>query len=293
VEDKPKQEEAESISEAVKSLTNVREMIARGDVERASATLERAEDRLQSIAEETSTESAMLRILASVGSQMSAFVHEINSALGMAEGVERSIERLVEQETVTATRRELNRTLKAISDLRRQLERQASYLVDINSPDARRRRSRVSIRDRFDTAEKLLVRIAEQKGVSIKNDIPGDLKSPSMFPAELTSIFTNLLTNAIKAAGNGGKVRASGERDEHGAAIIRLENTGVAVTLQDSERWFQPFESTTASVDSVLGQGMGLGLTITRNMLEQYGCSISFVSPASSYATAIEIIFTK
>ena len=37
------------------------------------------------------------------------------------------------------------------------------------------------------------------------------------------------------------------------------------------ERWFRPFESSTVEIDSFLGQGMGLGLTITRNMLEPYG----------------------
>ena len=114
-----------------------------------------------------------------------------------------------------------------------------------------------------------------------------------MFPAELTSVFTNLLTNAIKAAGRGGKVRASGRAIESGGASIRIENTGIKVDLQDAEKWFDPFESTTTSVDSVLGQGMGLGLTITRNILEQYDCSIAFVKPSPSYATAVEIQFAK
>lgn len=285
--------EPETFEVAVKSLSGVRELIAKGQVELARTTLEATETRLQSLAENAGTESAMLRVLASVGSQMSAFVHEINSSLGMAQGVEKSIERLLGQEFPAATRRELNRALKSIADLRRQLERQASYLIDINSPDARRRRSRVSIYSRFESAERLLQRVAEQKGITIKNDIPEGLKSPPMFPAELTSIFTNLLTNAIKAASSGGKVRASGRAVESGGVSVRIENTGVKVDLEEAERWFAPFESTTTNVDSVLGQGMGLGLTITRNILEQYDCSISFVKPSPSYATAVEIQFAK
>jgi signal transduction histidine kinase len=285
--------EPESLEIAVKSLSDVRELIAKGQVELARTTLEATETRLQSLAENAGTESAMLRVLASVGSQMSAFVHEINSSLGMAQGVEKSIERLLGQEFPAATRRELNRALKSIADLRRQLERQASYLVDINSPDARRRRSRVSIYSRFESAERLLQRVAERKGITIKNDIPEGLKSPPMFPAELTSVFTNLLTNAIKAASSGGKVRASGRAVESGGVSVRIENTGVKVDLEEAERWFAPFESTTTNVDSVLGQGMGLGLTITRNILEQYDCSISFVEPSPAYATAVEIQFAK
>lgn len=285
--------QAESIGEAVKVLSGVRELIAKGQVELARATLATTEERLQTLAHDSNTEAAMLRVLASVGSQMSAFVHEINSALGMVDGIEQSIERLLAEPFPATTRRELRRTLKSISDLRRQLERQASYLVDINSPDARRRRSRVSIAERLKSAEKLFARQAERSGITISNEIPTDLKSPPMFPAELTSIFTNLLTNAIKAAGNGGRIKATGRVIEAGGSIVRVENTGVKVDLRDAERWFQPFESTTASVDSALGQGMGLGLTITRNILEQYGCSISFVSPSSSFATAVQIQFTK
>jgi signal transduction histidine kinase len=285
--------EPETLEVAVKSLSGVRELIARGQVELARTTLEATETRLQSLAEDAGTESAMLRILASVGSQMSAFVHEINSALGMAQGVEKSIERLLEREFPAITRRELSRALKAITDLRRQLERQASYLIDVSSPDARRRRSRVSLSSRFDSAERLLQRVAEQKGITISNDIPEALKSPPMFPAELTSVFTNLLTNAIKASPNGGKIRATGRAIETGGISIRIENTGNKIDLEDAERWFAPFESTTTSVDSVLGQGMGLGLTITRNILEQYDCSIAFVKPSPSYATAIEIRFAK
>ena len=285
--------EPETLERAVKSLSGVRELIAKGNVELAKTTLEATETRLQSFAENAGVESAMLRVLASVGSQMSAFVHEINSSLGMAQGVEKSIERLLEKEFPAATRRELNRALKSISDLRRQLERQASYLIDVNSPDARRRRSRVSISSRFESAERLLQRVAEQKGIIIANSIPEGLKSPPMFPAELTSVFTNLLTNAIKAANRGGKVSATGRVIESGGASIRIENTGIRVDLEDAERWFAPFESTTTSVDSVLGQGMGLGLTITRNILEQYDCSIAFVKPSPSYATAVEIRFAK
>ena len=54
---------------------------------------------------------------------------------------------------------------------------------------------------------------------------------------------------------------------------------------------FCPFESTTADMDSALGYGMGLGLTITRDILEQYDASIRFVAPSMGYATAIEIQF--
>ena len=38
---------------------------------------------------------------------------------------------------------------------------------------------------------------------------------------------------------------------------------GLAVDLDEAERWFKPFESTTVQTDPVLGQGMGMGLIAT------------------------------
>ncbi len=109
-----------------------------------------------------------------------------------------------------------------------------------------------------------------------------------MFPAELTLVFSNLLTNAVKAAGKSGRIRATAKRDNE-SITLRIENTGIAVDPEDGERWFRPFESTTVQTDPVLGQGMGMGLPITRNILEQYGATISFARPSRGYATALEI----
>jgi len=112
-----------------------------------------------------------------------------------------------------------------------------------------------------------------------------------MFPAELTVVFSNLLTNAVKAAGSDGTVLAKARTNADGQVCLVIENTGTSVPVEDSERWFQPFETTTVDTDPVLGQGMGMGLPITRNMLEEYGATISFRKPTIKFETAIEIVF--
>src|SRR5690606_38303696 len=116
------------------------------------------------------------------------------------------------------------------------------------------------------------------------------LRSPPMFGAELTMLFSNLLSNAIKAAGRGGRVLAHG-RTFSGGTNIFIENTGVRVNVSDSERWFRPFESTTIRPDPLLGQGMGLGLPISRRIVDSYRGEIHFVDPSEGYATAISIRF--
>ena len=131
---------------------------------------------------------------------------------------------------------------------------------------------------------------ADRQEIKIINEIPPELNSPPMFPAELTTVFSNLLTNAVKAAGNSGAIRAQGTLTQEGATIT-IENSGRRVKVAEGERWFKPFESTTTVVDPILGQGMGLGLPITRNMLEQYGAEIRFAEPSAGFSTAVRITF--
>ncbi len=114
-----------------------------------------------------------------------------------------------------------------------------------------------------------------------------------MFAAELTVLFSNLLTNALKASEAEGRIRAKGRLTSEGHAVVTIENTGTAVDIGESERWFLPFESTTVDIDPVLGQGMGMGLPITRNLLGDYGGTIGFCPPSRGFSTAIQIVFPK
>lgn len=249
------------------------------------------------VIEEFSSERMLLLVLASVGTQMAAFVHEVNALLGTAQVIEQALEEILTEESLplfegqSGSKRQskLRSTLSALTGLRRGLERQASYLTDVVSTDARRRRSRQPLHERFDSAVRLIQFDASRRNIRINNQIPLELKSPPMFPAELIALYANLLTNAVKAAGEGGNIRATALGDDE-QTRIRIQNSGVAVQLDESERWFRPFQSTTTEVDSVLGQGMGLGLTITRNLLENYGATVKFVKPDSPFSTAVEVI---
>jgi len=235
----------------------------------------------------------MLRVLASVGTQMAAFIHEINSLVAAAESVDRALRKLRDNDKGVGRSREESKNLATLTqvmgDLRRNLERQASYLVDVVTPDARRRRVRLLFAERFDAGARLVEHLADARHIKIENRIPTDLKSPPMFPAELTTVFSNLLTNAVKAAGDHGRIRATARQTVVGVDL-RIENTGVAVDPSRGEKWFRPFESSTTQVDAVLGQGMGLGLPITRSVLSDYGGTITFVQPSGGYATAVQVV---
>lgn len=285
----------ESIGCAAELVRKAGALLSAGDVGGAKRMVDDASPYLgtvQHAAEEVIGEHALMRVVASVGTQMAAFVHEVNTLLGSARTIEAAMGDVLSEGSLSRShRKKLTATLTAVADLRRGLERQASYLTDILTPDARRRRSRQRIAERFDAAGSLVAQQAERRGIRIINEIDPTMRTPPMFAAEITAVFANLLTNAIKAAGGGGVVRATARPDSEGGVRVRLENTGVAVELSHAERWFRPYESTTVDVSPVLGQGMGLGLPITRSVLTDYGAEIRFVKPSSKYATAVEIAF--
>jgi signal transduction histidine kinase len=234
---------------------------------------------------------SMVLVLASVGTQLAAFTHEVNRLLGLASDLESCAGRLRDQELPSKLKNHAHKVIAAASDLRRTLERQAAYLVDIVTPDSRRRRSRLKVADTLNATWKLVATSAEQRGIGLKNEVEHEARTPPMFRAELMAVFSNLLTNAVKAAGRDGTIRAVSSSGDDGTLRIRLENTGVAVDPAEGERWFKPFESTTVEVDPVLGQGMGLGLSITRDLLFELGATVEFVRPHRGYATALELVF--
>lgn len=284
------------IAKAETSASEARLLVSQGDADGAQPKMQAAVQAMEEARERVDSvisEGALFRVLASVGTQMAAFAHEMNALLGAAQTLREGLKLILDDKSLQpAQRRRVRLAWAAAVDLTQWIERHASYLLDVVTPDARRRRSRQHLADRFDAAVRLVRHSAERRKVRIDNQIPPVLKTLPMFPAELTSVFANLLTNAVKSAREEGRIKASA-RKEGGFLRVRVQNTGTSVDLQEAERWFEPFESTTHEVNPVLGQGMGLGLTITRRILDYYGISIRFVEPDPAYATAIEMAFPE
>jgi signal transduction histidine kinase len=233
-------------------------------------------------------DASLLRVLASVGSQLASFTHELSQLVPTAVLAEESLS------PIPGTRwpAEATHARRTVTDLRRALERQASYLVDIATTEGRRRRSRQPVRERVDAAFLAFQGTAAARRITLINDVPENLRTPPLFRAELQAVVSNLLSNAIKAAGSDGRVQITGAALLNGIRLL-IQNSGVAVRPEEAENWFRPYASTTTDVDLVLGQGMGLGLPITRDLIAEYGGSVRFVRPADSFATAIEVLIPE
>ena len=78
-------------------------------------------------------------------------------------------------------------------------------------------------------------------------------------------ILLNLLTNAIKFTPDGGRIDVSCD-DDTGVVRIRVKDTGVGVRLSDINRVFEPFVQIDRHLTTDTQQGVGLGLSISREL---------------------------
>jgi signal transduction histidine kinase len=78
-------------------------------------------------------------------------------------------------------------------------------------------------------------------------------------------ILLNLVTNAIKFTPKGGSINVTCD-DDSGAVRVRVNDTGVGVRLLDIERVFEPFVQIDRHLTTETQQGVGLGLSISREL---------------------------
>ena len=105
------------------------------------------------------------------------------------------------------------------------------------------------------------------EGVALELDLGSSSVEASVDPLKMAQVFVNLLKNAFQATPRG-TVRVSLQR-ESGAAVIRVRDTGTGMTDAERERLFTAFFTTKAG-----GEGVGLGLTFSKAVLDAHGGQI-------------------
>lgn len=93
----------------------------------------------------------------------------------------------------------------------------------------------------------------------------------------IRQIMINLLTNAIKYTPNGGTIELWAERVPGNRIRVNVRDTGVGIEPKDRSRVFAAFERIENSY-SVTQVGTGLGMSLTRRLIEVNGGNIDFDS---------------
>jgi PAS domain S-box-containing protein len=112
------------------------------------------------------------------------------------------------------------------------------------------------------------------------------------FPVELKQVFLNLIANAVQAMPDGGKLRLR-VADRHfrgngaGGICVSVVDTGSGIGPEQAQHLFEPFFTTKST------KGTGLGLWISKGIVQKYGGTIRFRSlrRATGNITCFRIFF--
>ncbi len=90
-------------------------------------------------------------------------------------------------------------------------------------------------------------------------------------PARITQIFTNVLYNAAKYTKPGGKIELRAKREGE-EAVVSVKDNGAGIPADMLEQIFEPFVSVNPLAE--VGTGLGVGLSLTRRLLEMHDGTI-------------------
>lgn len=94
-----------------------------------------------------------------------------------------------------------------------------------------------------------------------------------VFPGELRQVFANLVSNAIDAMSSGGELRLS-VKDMDSQVKIEVSDTGHGIPSEKLAEIFEPFFTTKGE------KGLGIGLWVSRNIIQKMGGDINVSSQA-------------
>jgi len=124
------------------------------------------------------------------------------------------------------------------------------------------------LRATCEQAVSLVDKQAKAQDIKIVSNLPPDLPALQADAAQLKTCFLNILTNSVQAMPHGGSIRIEGKQlpDGNGGGRLQLQfcDTGPGIVEADREKIFAPYFSTKVT-------GFGLGLAITRKIIEDHG----------------------
>ena len=114
------------------------------------------------------------------------------------------------------------------------------------------------------------------------------------FPVELKQVFLNLIGNAVQAMPDGGSLRlhvfeSSCQATRRSGVCVSICDTGTGIDPENAKHLFEPFFTTKSA------KGTGLGLWISRGIIQKYGGTIRFrsVSLADRKITCFQIFLPE
>jgi PAS domain S-box-containing protein len=215
--------------------------------------------------------------LAIAGRLSASIAHEIHNPLDSVANLHylmaNEADPALQQRYLGMAQQELNRTLQ-ISRAMLGLYREPKAPVE------------VELRELLASVLLLLDRQLKDQSVTVDRKLAEGV-SVQGFPGELRQVFTNLITNAAEASGAGGRLQVLLEpslpADSRAGATVTITDSGRGIPPELQAKLFQPFFTTKGE------QGTGLGLWVSRGIVEKHGGTIELSNSGDAAFPGAEV----
>jgi signal transduction histidine kinase/ActR/RegA family two-component response regulator len=219
----------------------------------------------------------------------------LTSILGFTKLIRRSFDRAIapalpEEKRVQQAVERLDQNLDIIVNEGERLTRLINDVLDIAKMEAGRiewQDELIHIDSLVQKAVQSMSALAEEKGLTLNNQVQEDLPAVLADPDRVSQVLTNLFSNAIKFTEHGQIVVAarvllpgSGVLSQKApglsapAVMVSVTDSGIGIPMEDMPRLFMRFQQVGGSSLTNKPKGTGLGLAICREIVIHYGGSI-------------------
>ena len=127
----------------------------------------------------------------------------------------------------------------------------------------------------------------EQKNLDLRLNLAAKKVHLRADPARVQQIFWNLIKNAVKFTPKDGQISISTRNEQHGQLRVEVTDTGVGIEPETLPKIFDAFEQ---GGRTKLG-GLGLGLAISKALVEAHKGSISVESAGKNQGSKFMLLF--
>ena len=149
------------------------------------------------------------------------------------------------------------------------------------------RRRRVELEAVIAVAVETSRPLIDAAGHELSIDLPAEPLVLDADPVRLAQVFSNLLNNAAKYTDPGGRITLRARR-EGGDAAITIEDTGVGIEPAELQRVFDMFSQGDPGGERTRS-GLGIGLTLARNLVELHGGAVTASSPGRGHGSTFVV----
>jgi len=219
--------------------------------------------------------------LASLGVLAGGVAHEINNPLMVILG--RTELMLMDQDLTDDAK-------KNLETICHETERIARIVQNLLTFSRKSRQEKIETVDVNDVLERTLMLSEHQLtvgNVHVHKEIDPNLPTIMANSGQLQQVFMNLIINAHHAMNDGGDLTVRTGTVPDDRVFVEISDTGCGIAPEDINRIFDPFFTTKEE-----GKGTGLGLAVSRNIIDNHGGEIG-VQSRLGLGTTFRLILPK